>query len=479
MLRRIHRVLAALIIFAGLLAAQTNTGVIRGTVTDPSGAVIAGAKITAVNAGTGLQYSAVSTEAGLFSIPDVPAGSYSVTVEHSGFRRAVRQGITIATGETLALNTALEIGAVSEAVTVAAQAPQVESETSSIAQLVQSKSIMDLPLADRRTMNVIQMTGAAVFTGYDNGAKPNFILAGGRAQSQMLWIDGGSGQNMRLGIGQVDTDPPVELVEEIKILSNNYAAEYGASAGGVIIETTKSGGNQFHGSAYEYLRNDKLDAPGFFAPVADGAKVKPKLRYNVYGGTFSGPIRRNKTFFFFDYEAQRRRTGAVNTLTVPTVLQRAGNFSQTFNARGQLIPIYDPATTSVNSAGQTVRTQFQGNIIPTNRLDPVALKLMSFYPEPNRTPDTIAGGNNFRANRVNGVIHDFYTGKIDHNLSDRDRLTGRYMYNRDNTRNTSVFPDPGADPNNFSDAHQQYIYAAWTRTVSPSTGLLSAMPMAC
>jgi hypothetical protein len=124
----------------------------------------------------------------------------------------------------------------------------------------------------------------------------------------MFWIDGAWGQNMRLGIGQVDTDPPVELVEEIKVLSNNYSAEYGASAGGVIIETTKSGTNQFDGSAYEYLRNDVLDAPGFFAPVQNGVKVKPELRYNVFGGSVGGPTRRNKTFFF-DYEGQRRRTG--------------------------------------------------------------------------------------------------------------------------------------------------------------------------
>jgi hypothetical protein len=373
------------------------------------------------------------------------------------------------TGETLALNTTLELGAVTQTVSVAAQAPQVESETSSIDQLVQSKSIMDLPLADRRTMNVIQMTGAAVFTGYDNGAKPNFILAGGRAQSQMVWIDGGSGQNMRLGIGQMDTDPPVELVDEIRVLSNNYSAEYGASAGGVIIETTKSGTNQFHGTAYEYLRNDALDAPGFFAPVRNGVKVKPELRYNVYGGTFAGPVRTNKTFFFFDYEGQRRRTGAIQTLTVPTDLQRTGDFSQTFNARGQVIPVYDPSTTTTNANGQMVRTPFAGNIIPANRLDPVAVKLMSFFPEPNRTPDSIAGGNNFRANYVVGVVHDFYTGKIDHNLSNKDRLTGRYMYNRDNGSNTSVFPDPGADPNNFADAHQQSVYVAWTRILNPST----------
>ena len=184
--------------------------------------------------------------------------------------------------------------------------------------------------------------------GYANSpgnANPNFSLAGGRTQSQMFWIDGGSGQNMRLGVGQINLDPPVEAVDEIKVLSNNYSAEYGGSAGGVIVETTKSGTNQLHGSVYEYLRNDALDAPGFFASVQNGQKVKPELRYNVFGGTLGGPIKHNKTFFFFSYEGQRLRTGGIDTLTVPTLAQRAGDFSQTFNAAGRLIPIYDPTTT--------------------------------------------------------------------------------------------------------------------------------------
>ena len=447
--------------------AQTNTGVIRGIVSDPTGSVIAGASVTAVNTATGVKYSASASDAGLYSIPGVPAGGYTVTVEHPGFRRYVRTGVTVTTGETVALEVKLELGNVSQSVNVTGEAPQVEASTSGIDQLIDSKSVTDLPLADRRTMNIINMTGAAVFTGYDRGQKPNFILAGGRAQSQMMWIDGGSGQNMRLGIGQMNTDPPVELVSEIKVLSNAFSAEYGASAGGVILETTKSGTNEFHGSAYEYLRNDALDAPGFFAPVQNGSKVVPELRYNVFGGSVGGPIRHNKTFFFFDYEGQRRETGGVDTLTVPSLLQRAGDFSQTFNAKGQVIPIYDPGTTQLAN-GQYVRQLYPGNIIPSSQLDPVARKLMAFYPLPNRPPDTLAGANNFRSNIVNGLVHDFYSIKVDHTLTDRDRLTGRFMYNRDNSNHSSAYPDPAADPANFALAHQADFYGDWTRTISPT-----------
>src|SRR5689334_7136829 len=303
------------------LLSQTNTAVFRGTLTDPAaaaiaaaravalhpvpaseyrapttkpaGAAIAGARVVALHTDTGVEYQAPTNETGLYVISEAPAGSYTVSAEHSGFKRSVRQGIVLTTGQTLALDLKLELGELTQSVTVTQEAPQIETTTSGLDQLIESKSIADLPLADRRTMNVINMTGAAVFTGYDNGQKPNFILAGGRAQSQMLWIDGASGQNMRLGIGQIDTDPPVEVVSEIKVLSNAFSAEYGAAAGGVIIETTKSGTNRFHGSAYEYLRNDKLDAPGFFAPIQDGAKIKPELRYNVFGATLGGPVRRN------------------------------------------------------------------------------------------------------------------------------------------------------------------------------------------
>jgi hypothetical protein len=315
----------------------------------------------------------------------------------------------LSTGQTLGLDVKLDLGAVTETVNVSGEAPLVESRTSDVTQLIESKSIEDLPLGNRRALNVISLTGAAVFVSYGNtpgNANPNFSLAGGRPQSQMFWIDGGSGQNMRLGVGQINLDPPVETVEEIKVLSNNNAAEYGGSAGGIIVETTKSGTNQVHGSLYEYLRNNAMDAPGYFAPVQNGSKVVPELRYNVFGGTVGGPIRRDKTFFFFAYEGQRLRTGGTDTLTVPTIAERAGDFSQALNAAGKQIPIYDPATTQTAN-GVSTRTQFPGNAIPTSRLDPVALNAMKFYPAPNRAPDNVSGANNFRGNYVSATPADF------------------------------------------------------------------------
>ncbi len=469
MITRITATLVSLFL-AAISYGQLNQASISGVVTDAQGAAVPGARVVAANTATDVSTRTATNEAGFYSIPNLPIGSYSLTVERQGFRRYEHKDITLNTGRVLEISVRLEIGAVTETISVTGEAPLVETRTSDVTQLIESKSIEELPLGNRRTLNVIAMTGAAVFVGYPNNPgnpNPNFSLAGGRTQSQMLWIDGGAGQNMRLGVGQINLDPPVEAVSEIKVLSNSNAAEYGGSAGGIIVETTKSGTNQFHGSIYEYLRNDAMDAPGYFATVRDGAKVIPRLRYNVFGGTAGGPIRRDKTFFFFSYEGQRLRTGGTDTLTVPTAIQRSGDFSQTVNAAGALVRIYDPATTR-GSGAAAVRDPYPDNRIPASLLDPVAVKLMSFYPAPNRPPDNITGANNVRGNFATSSDADFLMIKVDHNLGSRDKITGRYMYNNGQNRSSSLFPDPAADPRNSADNQQQYTYASWTRTLNPT-----------
>jgi hypothetical protein len=457
-----------------LVFGQSPTATITGIVRDPQGSIVPGVQVEATSVATQQKTTYTTNENGLFSLRQLPIGEYVVEAEKSGFRRFVRRGLVLTTGQNLELDIQLEVGMVSESITVAGAATILETRTSDVTQLVEAKAVEDLPLGDRRSLNLIQTVGAAVFIGYDSGQKPNFSLAGSRQQSQMFWIDGGTGQNMRLGVGQVDLDPPVETVAEVKIMANSYAAEYGGSNGGVIVATTKSGTNELHGSAFEYLRNDKLDAASFFAPIQDGRKQKAPLRYNVFGGTIGGPVvlpklyqGKDKTFFYFAYEGSRRRDGAIRTLTVPTELQRAGDFSQTTDARGALIPIYDPDTTQ-NVSGRFTRTQFPGNRIPAGRIDPVSARLTSYYPLPNRTPDSLAGANNFRANYVNGLTRNNFTAKVDHNFGSKDRLSGRYLYNSDDTSLTSVFPEPGADTQNNTVRHQNYFYGNWTRTISPS-----------
>jgi hypothetical protein len=323
-------------------------------------------------------------------------------------------------------------------------------------------------------MNIVRLTGAAVFVNYDSGAKPNFSIAGGRTQSQNFYMDGGTIQNMRLGIGQLDTDPPVETVAEVKVLANSFAAEYGGSAGGVVVATTKSGTNQFHGSAYEYLRNQVLDAGNFFAPVVNGEKQRPPLRYNVFGATVGGPVLipkvyngRNRAFFYFAYEGSRRRDGSTDQFGVPTPEQRQGDFSKTFAANGTLIPVYDPKSTR-SEGGRTVRDIYPNNVIPSARVDKVGTALMPMYPLPNRPPDNITGANNYRTNYVTGLMRDAYLVKGDLNLTEKDRLSLRYLYNSDDRNYTTVMAEAAADTRGPAIRHQNFFYGTYTRVFTPS-----------
>lgn len=456
------------------LHAQSPQATVSGIITDVSGAVVPGATVTAVNNAINKRTDTTTNTEGFYVLNALPIGEYVIEAEKPGFKKYVRQGLTLSTAATVPLDIQLLTGDVAESVTVTGEPPLLQTRTSEYSQTIESQAVQDLPLGDRRTMNLIQTTGSAVFVTYDAGAKPNFSLSGGRTQSQNFLIDGGTAQNMRLGIGQIDVDPPVETVQEVKVLNNSFAAEYGGSAGGVIIATTKSGTNELHGSLFEYVRNDALDAANFFAPVENGEKVKAPIRYNVFGGTVGGPVLlprfgeggpaiyngRNKTFFFFAYEGARRTDGLIRNLTVPTLEERQGNFALS------RATIYDPASTQT-VGGRTVRTAFAGNRIPTNRLDPVALRLLQFYPLPNRPADA-SGGNNFRSNYARILNRNNFTAKINHNFTDRDRLDFRYLYNSDNLDFTSVFPVNAADTLAPALRHQNYFYWAYTRTISPT-----------
>jgi hypothetical protein len=471
---------ARILIYFGLFAlatlafGQSQQASISGAITDSSNSAIAGATVTASNAALGLQRSTQTNETGYYVLRDLPIGSYTFTVEQQGFRTHSREGLVLTTGQALSLNVVMEIGSVSETVVVTDQAPLLETRTSDTSQLVEARNVQDMPLGDRRTMNIIQMTGAAVFVNYDSGGKPNFSLAGGRTQSQSFYMDGGTIQNMRLGIGQVDTDPPVETVAEVKVLSNNYAAEFGGSAGGVIVATTKSGTNQLKGSAYEYLRNDKLDAANFFAPFVNGEKQRPPLRYNVFGATVGGPVfipkfydGRNKAFFFFAYEGSRRIEGFTDQFTVPQVEQRSGDFSKTLTAAGALIRVYDPLSNQVVN-NRVQRTQFANNVIPTSRIDPIGAAFVPFYPLPNKAPANASGANNFATNYSQILTRDAYLVKGDYNLTDKDRLSFRYMYNSDNLDYTTVMTNIGAENRVPALRHQNFYYGTYTRTITPT-----------
>lgn len=240
-------------------------------------------------------------------------------------------------------------------------------------------------MGDRNAFNIVEITGNAVFVPSGTGGTPTFSLAGGRVASQMHWVDGGAGQNMRIGVPSSNFTPPIEALQEIKIMGNGFSAEFGASAGGVVIVNTKSGTNKFKGQLFEYFRHNKMDGANFFSPATNGVREKPTLRSNVFGGVLGGPIRRDRTFFFASYQGSVRGDGQIRSLNVPDELQRRGDFRHTYNARG-LSLIYDPAT----SGAGVPRSPFPGNIIPPSRFDPIGAGLVPFFPLANRPPPTTA-----------------------------------------------------------------------------------------
>ncbi|MGH9632299.1 MAG: carboxypeptidase regulatory-like domain-containing protein, partial [Bryobacteraceae bacterium] len=435
--------------------AQTQSR-ITGTVTDASGAAVPRAAVAARNVATGIVTTAQTNESGVYSIPFLNPGEYELTAEVQGFKKFLRSGIVLETGTATTVDIELALGSIAETVTVQAQAPLLESESSAVGQLIENASIQNLPIQSRRSAALVRLMGGVVFRSEDGGeAVPKFSMSGGRSQNQMWQLDGGVSQNMALGVAQLSLNPPNESLQEFKAVANNYSAEFGRTGGGLILMTTRSGTNEFHGALYEWLRNDALNARTFFA--AD----KAPLRYNIFGGSIGGPIIRNKTFFFFNYEGGRRRTGETITRTVPHPAEVNGDFSARRDLR-----ILDPATRTDGSPAQP----FPDNRIPANRLDPIGTALAALYPAPNRPSDpTRAPANNFRANTVDQLNQDFYTFRADHTLSTKDRIFGRLSYVEAPESVGAVFPVAAADERaGIRENRHINVIGSWQRTVTPS-----------
>ncbi len=460
----------SLVSLALLIAAcafgQAFTGSISGLVTDPTGALLTDAKITVTDIGKNTTHKTSTNESGFYLIGQLPPGAYRVTAEKPGFRKYVLDEVPLSTQQKVSADIAMELGSVSENVQVTAQAQLVESTTSTLGAVVENKRIVDLPLNGRNILNlsalvpgvflVRQMTGIA-----DTFTANRFIVNGGQESTSDMLLDGVSAtvsHNIST-IPAVSAIPSVEGIQEFKIQTNAYSAEYGRSGGGVVTLVTKSGTNDLHGSVFEFLRNSFFDANNFFANRAGRALTS--FKRNQFGASAGGPIYipklyngRNRTFFFMLYEGQRILAASLAQHTLPTDLERKGDFTQSLIASGQMKVIYDPSTTRANpaQAGRFIRDPFPGNIIPTDRLDPVALKAQRYYPAPNGPGLPFSKQNNFIAQAAISQPQDRIEFKIDHNFNDRERIFGRYtfmdsLYSKPNFWGNIV--DPGCcDPMN-------------------------------
>ncbi|MBS1855426.1 MAG: TonB-dependent receptor [Acidobacteria bacterium] len=439
---------------------QAVTSTITGRLTDPAGAAVPGAKVLVVSEDSGVKYESVSNELGLYRVGSLSPGKYRVEVEASGFQRLVHAGIVVQVSDVVQVDLSLELGNISQTVSVTGSAPQLESQTSSVGQVVERAAIEGMPLPNRAATALIALSPGATVIDTGSGGEniPIFSVAGGRARNQNYTLDGGNATNVvGLAVAQQQNSVPMDAMQEFRVISNNYSAEYGHSTGGVITLSTKSGTNEYHGSVFEYARNDAFDARNFFS------STKPRLRLNQFGGSFGGPIKRDKTHFFASWEDTRQTTGGTSIQTVPGAAMRSGDFSNVRDAAGRVIPIYDPATTVGN-----VRQIFPGNIIPANRLDPVAKAMTAFWPSPNLA-GLITGANNFGANSRPVFNRNIVIGRLDHQFRPSDQLMVRYYINDNQTENDGLWGIPAADPSaSIAQGRAQNILAGWTHIFTPT-----------
>jgi len=486
------------------LRAQVDTGSITGTVTDPSGAVVSGAKVTLTNEGTGTSLSTTTGADGVYEFSPVRIGSYKLDLSAGGFKKEIQTHVVVDVSARVPANFKLQPGAVSETVEVTSAAPVLQSQDASVGQVIDQRSVNDLPLNGRNFTFLAQLAagvntpqadtrgnaGSGAFTA--NGNRPaqnNYMLDG---------IDNNSDTVDFLNGTNFVVLPPVDAIQEFKVQTSDFSAEYGRSGAAVLNATIKSGTNQFHGAAWEFFRNDKLDAPDYFEDA--GHVPKGELRQNQFGGMIGGPVLTNKIFFFADYEGLRRIQGTILTGSVPTAAERSSGYTDftdlialqsssgtLTDQLGRTMPygtILDPATTreTTPTSGIFVRDPFGTcpasttnftlaacnlNMIPVGRLDPNAIKLLNLYPNPT--------GSGLFSNFANSPKLDEHSNafdaRLDLNANDKNQLFFRFSYKDDPQLIPAIFggiADGGAFQQGNQTALAQQSALAYTHVFSPN-----------
>ena len=408
-----RRAALLLVISAAVAHLQAQiTGSIFGQVSDQTGAPLVGAKVRAANTLTNEVRNSVTNELGYYTFPELPVGIYTVTTEQQGFKTVVREGIALSLNRNARVDLRVDVGALTEHVSVVGDAALVETTTNEMGGLVDQRRLAELPLNGRNTLSLINLIPGAqrLETGNAQGFVENKANVNGQRMEDSNWLlDGGDNTSPLRNYGNDVPNP--DAIQEFRVITNNYGAEYGRTAGAVVNVITKSGSNQFHGSVFEFLRNRALNARNFFQ-----SSTLP-LTQNQFGGTLGGPVVKNKTFFFGTYQGYRRRTTDFrNSALVPTATERAGDFSRSVDRSGNLIVIKDP------SSGQA----FAGNIIPANRLSRVAQNFLNLaIPLPNYS---VTGPNGLYQVAGKGADNDQWLAKIDHQFSVHHKVSGAYFW---------------------------------------------------
>jgi hypothetical protein len=473
-------VMAALALAASAFA-QEFRATVTGRVTDVDGLPMPGVTVSATNLRTNEVASAVTTTEGVYSIPFLRPGNYTLSAELQGFRKHT-QDLQLEVGQTMAVNVTLQVGQITEVVTVAGESPLLETSNADRGMVIDNQRVTELPLNARNPFMLSYLSPGITYNGpaiyqrpFDNGAIADWSINGGQNRNNEFLLDGAPNNSIQGG-NNIAYVPPVDAVQEFKIVTNSYDAQYGRTAGGVINVSLKSGGNDFRGTAYEFARRKAFDSNEYLFKVND--REKPDHKLDQYGFQLDGPVRipgydgRNRTFFMFTYEGYKEFTPNPATYTVPDEAQLRGDFSNLRDAQGRLITVYDPATGRLEG-GQWVRNPFPNNQIPENRIDPVAARMVQYFLRPNQAAP--AGSDPWRNNFLfapNLAEDDFHNiaTKVDQNISDKTRMFFRYAYNkRTETRFTNgITSGPAQDGQLPLWRINHSAVADWVRVMNPS-----------
>lgn len=422
------------LLFVAVVSAYAQTAQITGRVSDSTGASVGDAPVSVTNTGTGVRRDIKTSADGYYTAPLLARGTYSIEVKQPGFKESVRSGVTLDEGQVLRLDFDLQLGQVQERVEVSGAAPLLETEQPTISTVIPNQKVLDLPTQGRNPLQFALLVPGVRATGifgdlpvsaYD-GSRAS--IGGGPPSSNNYMVDGIAAENFTSG--GLQNPLSVDATEEFRIITRNPSAEYGRTGGGIINLISKSGTNGFHGDLYEFHRNEDLNANDFFSNRA--GRAKGALTFNQFGATLGGPIRKDKTFFFFNWEKFLQRTVSRSFRTVPTDLQRAGDFSQTFDSAGRQVQIFDPFSTRIDPSNPAnrLRTRFAGNRIPASQLSPVAQRVLGFYPSSNTAGVPFTNANNFYGEGSAPIDKDLYGLRVDQYLSPLRRISGRYTWDK-------------------------------------------------
>jgi Carboxypeptidase regulatory-like domain len=475
-----------ILLCATFAMAQMGTGTITGTVTDQSGAVVPGVRVTIANVNTGVTQKTTTTGAGVYTVPNLPPSNYTVTAEKQGFQRTTVASFQLTVEHVATINITLKVGQTTQSVSVQALAPLLQTSSASMGTTIGTQQILNLPLNGRNYLDLMTLAPGTTFTKSSNYAFAEIRGVGRRVNNQYS-VGGGRAEQINFqlnGMRDVEPDyntfaavPSVDDVQEFKVMSNAYSAKYGQGAS-VVDATTKSGTNQIHGSAYDFMRNSSLDAKNYFDGIFAPDEPKPGFQRNQFGATAGGKIISDKLFYFGSYEGLRDRSRFIGTATVPTALARTGDLSEYVDNQG--LPIYMPHTVDANGdplfySGNTLpagcyvtdpntNVEWANNIIPQYCIDPAVTK---FLASPYVPPDNATAANGLYGNLVStarsDTNYDQGSGRLDYVINSTNMLWGRYSYGREMDQSTDPLPTRGMR----DDTITHTVNLNWTWTINP------------